>query len=48
MKSSTYKPYTAPSIEVAEVILESTVLQPSTYFGSKNSDLDEDDDEFVW
>ena len=48
MKSSTYKPYTPPSIEVAEVILESTVLEPSTYFGSKISDLEEDDEEFVW
>ena len=44
MKSGTYKPYTAPSIEVAEVVLESTVLQLST----KISDLEEDDEEFVW
>ena len=44
MKSGTYKPYTAPSIEVAEVVLESTVLQLST----KISDLEEDDNEFVW
>ena len=48
MKSSTYKPYTAPSIEVEELVLESTVLEFSTHIGSKNSDLDEDDEEFVW
>ena len=48
MKSRTYKPYSAPCIEVVDVVLESTVLEFSTHIDSKNSDLDEDDEEFVW
>ena len=51
MESSTYyKPYTAPCIEVVEIVLESKVLQPSSVSISNSniSDLDEDNDEFIW
>ena len=45
----TYKPYTTPCIEVVDVVLESTVLQPSTVSNSTSiTNLDEDDEEFVW
>ena len=50
MESGTYKPYAAPCIEVVDVVLESTVLEPSTVSLGKSSitNLDEDDEEFVW
>ena len=50
MESNTHKPYTAPCIEAVEVVLESKVLQPSTVsLGKSNiSNLDEDDNDFVW
>jgi hypothetical protein len=50
MKSRTYKPYSAPCIEVVDVVLESTVLEGSYRLlgttGTQN--LDEDDNDFVW
>ena len=47
MKSRTYKPYSAPCIEVVDVVLESTVLEPSTVCDSDITDLEEDNP-FVW
>lgn len=47
MESRTYKPYTAPRIEVEDVVLESAVMQTSSIFSSI-MDLDEDKDYFIW
>ena len=45
----TYKPYTAPCIEVVEVVLESKVLQIINASNSSSiTNLDEDDENFIF